>query len=68
MDGGRTIQGFLAAGLLHRLVLNRVPVLIGEGRPLFGAVAADLWLDDVGTTAYPGGLVQSEYLVRRSGS
>ncbi len=65
VDGGRTIQAFLAAGLLDRLVFNRVPVLVGEGRPLFGALPAPLWLDHVGTTAYPGGLVQSEYLVRR---
>ncbi len=68
VDGGNTIQRFLAAGLLDRLVLNRVPVLIGEGRPLFGAVPADLWLHHVHTSAYPGGLVQSEYLVRRAGA
>ena len=68
VDGGRTIQTFLAAGLLHRLVLNRVPVLIGTGIPLFGPLPMDQWLDHVATTSYPGGLVQSEYLVRRSGS
>ena len=68
VDGGNTIQRFLAAELLHCLVLNRVPVLIGAGRPLFGDVPTDLWLDHVDTVAYPGGLVQSEYLVRRSGS
>ena len=65
VDGGRTIQTFLAAGRLHRLVLNRVPVLIGTGIPLFGPLPADQWLDHVATTSYPGGLVQSEYLVRR---
>lgn len=67
VDGGRTMQELLATGLTHRLVLNLVPVLIGDGRPLFGAVPADLWLEHVGTTAYPGGLVQSEYVVRRIG-
>jgi dihydrofolate reductase len=68
VDGGVTIQRFLAAGRLRRLVLNRVPVLIGAGRPLCGVLPTDLWLDHVGTTTYPGGLVQSEYLVRRAGS
>ena len=53
---------------LVRLVLNRVPVLIGTGIPLFGPLPADQWLDHVATTSYQGGLVQSEYLVRRSGS
>lgn len=64
VDGGRTVQGFLAAGLVHRLVLNRVPALIGTGIPLFGPIPADIWLQHVSTVAYPGGLVQSEYHVR----
>jgi dihydrofolate reductase len=61
VDGGTTIQRFLAAGLLHRLILNRVPVLIGSGLPLFGPLPADQWWVHVQTTAYAGGLVQSEY-------
>jgi dihydrofolate reductase len=64
VDGGNTIQRFLAAGLVHRLVLNRVPVLLGTGIPLFGPLPADVWLQHVSTVAYPGGLVQSEYHVR----
>src|SRR5262245_61215647 len=35
VDGGNTIQGFLRAGLIQRLMITRVPVLIGEGIPLF---------------------------------
>src|SRR5437660_1625599 len=30
IDGGLTIQRFLAAGVIDRLVITRVPVLIGE--------------------------------------
>src|SRR5204863_686055 len=29
VDGGLTIQRFLQAGLIHRLIITRVPVLIG---------------------------------------
>ena len=36
VDGGITIQRFLRAGLVQRLIITRVPVLIGEGIPLFG--------------------------------
>jgi len=63
IDGGITIQGFLRAGLIQRLIVTRVPVLIGEGIPLFGALPRDVRLHHVATRHYPSGLVQSEYLV-----
>jgi dihydrofolate reductase len=63
VDGGITIQGFLRAGLVQRLVITRVPVLIGEGIPLFGTLPRDLRLRHVATRPYPSGLVQSEYHV-----
>ncbi len=63
IDGGITIQGFLRAGLIQRLIITRVPVLIGEGIPLFGALPRDMRLRHVATRHYPSGLVQSEYQV-----
>jgi dihydrofolate reductase len=61
VDGGITIQRFLAAGLVQRLIVTRVPVLIGTGIPLFGALPHDIRLRHVMTRHYPSGLVQSEY-------
>ena len=63
VDGGVTIQGFLRAGLIQRLIITRVPVLIGEGVPLFGTLSQDIRLRHIGTRHYPSGLVQSEYEV-----
>jgi dihydrofolate reductase len=63
VDGGITIQRFLQAGLIQRLIITRVPVLIGTGIPLFGANARDIALTHVRTRAYPSGLVTSEYAV-----
>ena len=63
VDGGITIQRFLHAGLIHRLIITRVPVLIGGGIPLFGAVERDIALKHVATRHYASGLVQSEYVV-----
>jgi len=63
VDGGITIQRFLRAGMVHRLTITRVPVLIGEGVPLFGAVPHDVKLRHVATQTYPSGLVKSEYEV-----
>ena len=63
VDGGITIQRFLRAGLIQRLIITRVPVLIGEGIPLFGSLPQDIPLRHVTTRHYPSGLVQSEYQV-----
>lgn len=63
VDGGITIQGFLRAGLVERLVITRVPVLIGDGISLFGALPHDLRLRHVATEQYPSGLVKTEYQV-----
>jgi len=63
VDGGITIQGFLSAGLVQRLIITRVPVLIGEGIPLFGILPRDVQLHHVATKHYPSGLVKSEYRV-----
>ncbi len=63
VDGGITIQQFLQAGLIQRLIITRVPVLIGAGIPLFGALPHDIRLRHVATRQYASGLVRSEYLV-----
>lgn len=63
VDGGITIQGFLRAGLIQRLIVTRVPVLIGTGIPLFGDITRDVPLRHVATRSYASGLVQSEYVV-----
>jgi len=63
VDGGITIQRFLRAGLIERLIITRVPVLIGAGIPLFGALERDVVLRHVATRHYASGLVQSEYTV-----
>ncbi len=63
VDGGITIQGFLRAGRVQRLVITRVPVLVGEGIPLFGSLGRDVRLEHVATQSYASGLVKSEYKV-----
>ena len=67
VDGGDTIQRFMRAGLIDRLVITRVPVLIGQGISLFGTLAADVPLRHVQTRTFPSGLVQSEYEVVHPG-
>lgn len=63
VDGGITVQTFLSAGLIQRLIINRYPVLIGDGIPLFGPLTRDIRLRHVATEAHASGLVKSEYEV-----
>jgi dihydrofolate reductase len=63
IDGGITVQRFLRARMIQRLIVTRVPVLIGEGIPLFGSLPQDMQLRHILTTSYPSGLVKSEYEV-----
>lgn len=68
VDGGITIQKFLAAGLIDAITVTRVPVLIGTGIPLFGPVPRDIPLAHVKTKSFAGGLVQSVYELAASQS
>lgn len=61
IDGGTTIQRFLDAGLITRLIITRVPVLLGSGIPLFGPLQRDIALRHIETRSYASGLVQSHY-------
>lgn len=61
VDGGRTVQTFLAEGLLSDIVITRVPVLIGEGVPLFGPVPHPVPAELVETRELGAGAVQSTY-------
>ncbi|MDD7970810.1 dihydrofolate reductase family protein [Roseinatronobacter alkalisoli] len=63
VDGGRVIQSFLRAGLIADMVITRVPVLLGQGRRLFGTLAADIPLVHENTCAFGSGLVQSRYRI-----
>jgi dihydrofolate reductase len=63
VDGGKTIQGFLNAGLIDELTITRVPILIGTGLPLFGPLNHDVRLTHIATRQFENGFVQSKYRV-----
>lgn len=63
IDGGVTVQRFLAAGLIQKLIITRVPRLLGSGIPLFGPLPQDVLLKHIRTEAYANGMVQSEYAI-----
>lgn len=65
VDGGNTIQRFLAAGLVDELTITVIPVLLGKGIPLFGDLDADINLSCVETRRFEFGFVQLKYCVMK---
>lgn len=63
VDGGKTIMSFFKAGLITDLVISRMPVLLGEGIPLFGHLDNDIKLNLLTSRSYSSGLVQTMYKV-----
>ncbi len=64
IDGGRTIQAFLSAGLVDELTVSIAPILLGRGSPLFGELDRDVLLTLRGHHSTEGdGLVRITYEV-----
>ncbi len=61
IDGGKTIQSFINEDLIHEMTLTTIPVLIGEGIPLFSGEKGLKKFQCIKTKLYPNGVVQSTY-------
>jgi dihydrofolate reductase len=61
VDGGAVIQSFLRAGLIAEMTVTHVPVLIGSGRRLFGALEEDIAFDLMELRSFRSGLVSARY-------
>jgi dihydrofolate reductase len=61
IDGGHTIRSFVAEGLVRRVIVTLIPVLLGQGRPLWGHGAGDVDLTLVTSRQWQNGFVQVEY-------
>jgi dihydrofolate reductase len=65
VDGGITIQRFMRQGLIDEMTLTVLPVLLGEGIPLFGALSKDQWLSLKTVRKIGKGFVQFKYKKKR---
>lgn len=65
IDGGLTVQSFLAEGLIDELIITMIPVLLGTGKPLFGPLSADIKVSHVSTHVYEFGFVQHKYRIEK---
>jgi dihydrofolate reductase len=63
LDGGVTIQRFLREGLVDEMTITTIPILIGEGLPLFGPLEKDVKLELLKSQSFKNGFVQNKYKV-----
>lgn len=63
VDGGAVIRAFLAEGLIDDMTLSLVPILLGEGVPLFGKGTPECRLHLEESRAFASGLVQSRFRI-----
>ncbi|MCA9982238.1 MAG: dihydrofolate reductase [Anaerolineales bacterium] len=63
IDGGQTIQRFLRAGLIDELTITILPLILGDGLPLFGVVGHEIALRLLAATPSPNGFVQVRYAI-----
>lgn len=63
VDGGKTIQGFLRAGLMDEMTVTQIPVLLGSGILLFGEIGEEVALEMIGAESSDNGFVQVRYQV-----
>lgn len=65
VDGGMLISSFLKERMLSTLTLSIIPVILGEGLPLFHSGIGENQLKLESSRQYSSGLVQMKYLIER---
>jgi dihydrofolate reductase len=65
VDGGKTIQSFLKEDLIDEMIIARIPVVLGDGIPLFSAQKRELHFEHVKTVVYNNAVAKSSYIRAR---
>lgn len=65
VDGGNTIQQFLKAGFIQEMTITTIPILLGDGIPLFGFLSESLKLELLKSESFSNGFVLNRYRVKQ---
>ena len=66
LDGGATVQRFMAADCVDEITVTLIPIILGSGIPLFGNLPADVHLECQSVKHYDFGFVQLKYAVQKA--
>lgn len=66
VDGGLLIQSLLEKDLVDDMIITRIPILLGNGIPLFSDVPAYQHFELIHTEEFPNSMIMSHYRRLRS--
>ena len=66
VDGGSTIQSFLAEDLIDEMIITTFPIVLGGGPSLFSEFPKELTFELVQSKVYFNQLIQSHFIRKRS--
>ena len=66
IDGGNTIQHFLAEDLIDEMIITSFPILLGGGPSLFSALPKELEFNLASSKVYFNQLVQNHFIRNRT--
>lgn len=61
IDGGKTIQSFLKEDLIDEMTISIIPIVLGNGIPLFGAQSKSLKFECISSKIYLNKIVQNVF-------
>ncbi|MFZ6053024.1 dihydrofolate reductase family protein [Halocola ammonii] len=61
IDGGKTIQSFLKEDLIDEMIITTIPILLGDGKSLFGDLPNALEFECIESKIYLDSVVQSRF-------
>lgn len=62
IDGGKTIQEFLKHNLIDEMIITQIPILLGEGIPLFGCLGIEQKFKLIKSEVLLNALVKNHYV------
>ena len=62
IDGGKVIQNFLDMDIVDKMIITRVPIILGDGIPLFGKLKNKIKFKHTETKTLSNGLTTSTYI------
>ena len=63
IDGGATITSFMNFNLINEMTITKAPILLGDGKPLFGKFNKQINLNNAQVKSFPNDFIQIKYEV-----